>query len=413
MRLQNRLLIVDDEPGIRAFFRDVASELDFIVADAADGVDFDRLYDTFQPTVILLDLTLPGTDGVELLRELASKKCRAAIILASGRDRRVLATAQRVGDSLQLDMRPPLQKPVDIVALEQALRSAGPSTTAPAALAKNDGANEATISAEQLEQAITREELVVHYQPKVCLQSGEVYPIIGSEALVRWNHPWRGLVSPAEFIPLAEQSGLIGPLTDFVLRAAVHQLKTWSKAKKARPVSINLSPVQLTDLTLPDQIASLLDTARLERSLLVVEVTEEAAMADIEKATDILTRLRLKDIAVSLDDFGSGFSSLVEIYRMPLSELKFDRSLIVDLDTNEDARTVVRALVALAKTLGISVCAEGVETWETVSFLKAIGCEKAQGYVLSKPLPADDFINEKWFSKSDANDAGQKRPVTA
>lgn len=392
MKNENRLFIVDDEPGIREFFCDVAGDMGFAIADAEGSSDFLSAYDSIQPTAILLDLTLPGTDGVELLRELAERACTAAVILASGQDKRVLATAQRVGTGLGLNMCPPLQKPVDVAVLEQALedvRRQEPMRPMP----YSDGEDTlSTTTPARLERAIKCGELVVHYQPKVDLQCGDQYPVVGSEALVRWNHPTRGLVPPAVFVPVAEETGLIGPMTEVVLQASIAQLRSWKDTGTVHPVSINLSPVQLTDLSLPDRIAMLLDEAEIDPSLLVVEVTEQAAMADIGKANDILTRLRLKNIAVSLDDFGAGFSSLAELYRMPLSELKFDRSLITDIDIDPDARTVVKALVALARTLGIPVCAEGIETWTTAEFLQSIGCEKGQGFVFSKPLPADDLI---------------------
>ncbi len=374
---RDRLLIVDDEPDVRALFRDIAEDLGFIVAEAGDQGEFLAAYDALDPTVILLDLTLPGADGVELLRDLAGRKCTTPILLASGKDARVLATAQRLGRMLGLVMQGVLQKPITVPDLETALSEV---LTGPPA-----------ISVEDFERAIDQSELVLHFQPKIDLRRADIFPIVGSEALVRWMHPVRGLVPPGEFIPLAEDSGLIGPMTEVVLRDAVAQLAAWRNQGFELPVSVNLSPRQLTDLTLPDRMIALLTDAGLDPSLLVAEITEQAAMSDIGKATDILTRLRLKDIAVSLDDFGAGYSSLVEIYRMPLSELKLDRSLIVDLDNDPDARTVVKALVALARELGLPVCAEGVETDRTAAFLQSIGCEKAQGYFFSKPLPAEDF----------------------
>lgn len=388
----NRILIVDDEPIIRDFFRDVAEECDFEVAEAGDIESFSALYETFDPTAILLDLTMPGSDGIEVLRELAASGCRAAIILASGQDKRILATAQRLGQSLGLDMHPPLQKPIPVPALEEALAAVRSTGTPAITQGKGEaGPAKPSVTERRLAQAIKTGELVLHYQPKIALQDKDGYTITGCEALVRWQHPDRGLVPPGEFVPLAERSSLIGLLTEVVLQKAVAQLRAWKAMGIHLPVSVNLSPVQLTDLSLPDRIAGLLDEAGVERELLVVEITEQAAMADIAAATDILTRLRLKNIAVSLDDFGAGYSSLVEIYRLPLSELKLDRSLIVDLDHDQDARTVVSALVALALTLGIPVCAEGIETQDTADFLQSIKCQKAQGFFFSKPLPAEDF----------------------
>ena len=198
---------------------------------------------------------------------------------------------------------------------------------------------------------------------------------------------------PGEFIGIAEDSNLIGSITEVLLRKTIAELTSWQHQGLALPVSINLSAKQLTDLCLPDRIASQLSEAGLDSKLLAVEITEQAAMSDVRKAADILTRLRLKNIAVSLDDFGAGYSSLAEIYRLPLSELKFDRSLIMDLDHDPDARTVVKALIALAHELGMPVCAEGIETVETAEFLRDIGCERAQGFLFSRPVPADAYLD--------------------
>jgi len=378
MSRQNRLLIIDDEPEIRAYFRDIAEEMGFVVEECSDFDSFDLAYAALEPTVILLDLSMPDHDGIEFLRELGRRGCTAAVLLSSGQDERVLATAQRLGEMLKLPMKGVLQKPVSVIDLETALEEVFVES--------------AGITSEALENAIRNGELVVYYQPKVDLRFGDEYPIVGAEALVRWQHPTRGLVPPDRFIPMAEETALIGPLTEEVLRITAEQLTDWRRQNVSLPVSVNLSPLQLTDLTLPDRLASLLRTYQIDPRLLIVEVTEQAAMADIGKATDILTRLRLKSIEVSLDDFGAGFSSLVEIYRMPLSELKFDRSLITDLDRDSGARTVVKGLLALMKELKLPACAEGVETAKTARLLQSIGCETAQGFYFARPMPAYEFL---------------------
>ncbi len=379
MSRQDRILIVDDEPEVRAFFRDVAEGLHFQVFEAGNQTEFEEAIGKDNPAVIILDLTLPNTDGIVLLRDLADRKCTADVILTSGQDARVLTTAQRLGRGFGLKMGPILPKPVAVDELESVLERV------------RSGA--ASITADTLGRAIDEEELVLHYQPKVSLQANGDFPIIGSEALVRWQHPTRGLVPPGAFIPLAEDCGLIGRLTEVVLRRAIAQLVAWKDQGIAIPVSVNLSPKQLTDMTLPDRIAEALALAGLDPALLVVEITEQAAMQDIDKATDILTRLRLKKIAISLDDFGVGYSSLIKLYQMPLSELKFDRSLIVDVDEDADARTFVKALVALAHGLKLPICVEGVETLTTAEFLQSLKCQHAQGFHFSKPLPPEDFFD--------------------
>lgn len=401
----NRLLIIDDEPEFRAFFRDVAESVGFEVAEAGNGDQFASAYDKIDPTVVLLDLTMPDMDGIEYLRNLAKRKCTAPVILASGQDARVLSTAERLGRMFRLSMHTALQKPISVDVLENQLsgllKHRNKTDVAPAAEVVDD----LEVTPGMIREAITKRELIVFYQPKVTLQAGRVYPLTGSEALTRWLHPELGFINPGHFIPLAEKTGLISDLTEEILRQIIAQQVRWNGTGRALPVAFNLSPVQLTQLHLPDKIASMMDAAGLDRSLLQVEITEEAAMTDVSKATDILTRLRLKEISVSLDDFGSGFSSLVEIYRMPINELKIDRSLVTEIDMSEDARTVVRAIVALARELKLSVCAEGVETARTAKFLNDIGCDKGQGFLFGKAMSAADFSNRLAEDRS-SHDSG-------
>lgn len=380
MSSENRILIVDDDPDFRTFFRSVAEGLGFVAAEAGNLAQFTAVYDRLEPTAIMLDLTMPETDGIEYLRNLAKRGCTAPILLVSGQDERVLATAERLGRLFGLTMHGSLQKPMRVAALEATLQQVWLDSTG--------------VTPETLDRAIRGNELVLNFQPKVDLQSGKLFPIIGCEVLVRWLHPTLGLLSPDAFIPLAEEVGLIESLDDFVLRQTIAQLGIWRQTGINACAAVNLSPSQLTDLDLPDRIAGLLAEADLDPSLLMVEITEQAAMADVALATDILTRLRLKNIAVALDDFGAGYSSLVEMYRMPLSELKLDRSLIVDMADSNDARTVVKALVALTRELDLSVCAEGIETIESARFLQDIGCAKGQGFYFSKPLAADAFLDQ-------------------
>ena len=385
----DRLLIVDDEAAIRFQFRGIAEALGYEVAEASDARQFNQVYEAFDPDLIVLDLGMPGADGVELLRRLAADHAQCGIILISGRDKKVLVTAERLGRSLDLRMRPSLQKPIPRARLEQALREA--SESAEKTQISRGDPKTALITREELLAGIEGGQLVPYFQPKVDLQAAQGFPIIGAEALARWNHPERGLVPPDRFIPLAEKTGLIGRLTEAMFNAIIMYIQSWAKAGIALPISLNLSPRQLTDLGLPDAISDRLRQVGIDPSLLIIEVTEQAAMTDIDAATDILTRLRLKEIQVSLDDFGAGYSSLVEIYRLPLSEIKFDRSLVKDLDHDADARTVVRALTQLANALDLTVCVEGAETAETAAFLKASGCHRAQGFYFSHPLTPTQF----------------------
>ena len=375
---RNRLLVVDDEAGIREFIREVAEELGFAVVDVADPSEFLTACQEFAPSVIALDLVIPGTDGIELLRTLAKQACTAEVLIMSGHDAKVLTAAQHLGAAHGLHMSGVLQKPISIDLLEAALRRAWDDTN--------------PITRAELQAAIDGGELILHYQPKIDLARGSALPIDSVEALVRWDHPVRGLLSPDVFVPLAEETGLIKPLTDVVLRSAIAQLKEWHRDGLVLPVAVNLSSRLLTELAFPDSLAKQLQESSVDPGNLILEITETAAMADGPNTIDILTRFRLKNIRLSLDDFGTGYSSLVELYRMPFSELKIDRSFVVDIERNEEARIIVRSVVDLAKNLGLSVCAEGVETQAALDYLRSIGCHKAQGYFIAEPLPASGLM---------------------
>jgi EAL domain-containing protein (putative c-di-GMP-specific phosphodiesterase class I) len=372
-----RLLILDDDDDMRGYFRDIAEAIDFDVREADEPAAFVACYDTFAPNVILLDLTLPGMDGIEVLRELARRGCKARIVLVSGQDGKVLAAAQRFGRMQGLAMAAVLQKPIAPAALETALApsaSGGPSLTA-----------------EQLQAAIEQNRFVLHFQPKVDLLA-DGFRVIACEALARLQLPAGPLLSPGVFVPLAEKTGLIAPLGDLILQNVVNQLQRWRQRGVDLPTSVNISPTQLGDLSLPDRLASMLAEARVPAMLLELEVTEQSVMADVARATDILTRLRLKRLPVSLDDFGAGYSSLVEIYRMPFTELKLDRSLVSDIEYDQRARSVLRAIVALSRELDLTVCAEGVETDVVAHFLREIGCAKAQGFLFGAPMQGEHFL---------------------
>ncbi len=373
----NRLLVIDDEPGICEFITEVAEGVGFEAKATTTPDDFRTTYRTFSPTAIILDLVMPDTDGIELLRFLADDRCRAQVLVASGVDPRVLATAKRLGDAHGLQMSGVLEKPIMVPDLEALLRKASQA--------------QKSITEQGLRQAISDRELVIHYQPKLELGEGAPQAIKSVEALVRWQHPHYGLVMPNDFIPLAEETGLISPLTDYVMQAAAEQMSKWEHDGIVLSVAINIAPQLLSHLELPDRFAALMAEHGLPPSRLILEITENAAMENTARTMDILARFRLKEMGLSIDDFGTGYSSLVELFRMPFNELKIDKSLVMEVHANEEAKLIVRSIVDLAHNLGLRVCAEGTETIEAMDFMQAVGCELTQGYYVSKPLPPDDL----------------------
>ena len=379
---KNRVLVIDDDARIGRIVQRVANKLrvDTSVIDNPDL--FESTYLRYQPNIIFLDLQMPRLDGVELLRKLAENDCKAAIILMSGMDKSVMETAIKFGQSLSLQMVGTLSKPMNIVDLERVL-------------IKNFHQEEisiesvATITGVDLLEAIDRNELVVHYQPQICLKTGK---ISGAEALVRWQHPKYGLLAPDSFIPIAEDDlDLIRPLTFFVLKKAVELFKVLEKNGTNINLSVNISAKLLSDLDLPDKVEQLLRQYQFNPHRLILEITESGAMEDPSLTMDILTRLRLKNIRLSLDDFGTGFSSLVQLYRMPFNELKVDKSFVMGAISSKEAAAISRVTIDLGHSLGLEVVAEGVEDEETYNWLGSLGCEICQGYFISRPLEAAAF----------------------
>jgi diguanylate cyclase (GGDEF)-like protein len=240
-----------------------------------------------------------------------------------------------------------------------------------------------------LHNALSQNQFQLYYQPKVDTQTGEVR---SAEALIRWLHPTHGIVSPAEFIPLAEECGLIGAIGGWVIREACRQTRAWQiDGVPSLRVSVNLSASQFRDSGLVDSIRRALDDAGLQARYLEVELTESAVMSDPEKSIAILEQLSAMGVLVSVDDFGTGYSSMSYLRRFPIDKLKIDRVFIDEIVSRPEDASIVRAIVSLAHSLRLKVVAEGVETPAQLDFLKTAGCDEYQGYHFSRPLPAAEF----------------------
>jgi len=384
---ENRLLVMDDDADVGAFFGQVGEDLGFEVRVMADPEKFAAVVMEFSPTVILLDLQMPGKDGIELLRELASLDRNPKVLIASGLDSRVLTTAQELGTSMGVDVAGAFCKPIALDELEVLLVRLKSQTK--------------IITVNHLRQAIEQGQLVVHYLPKATLKSPGRWIVEGAEALVRWEHPEYGLLYPKDFIGLAEESGLIVEVTDFVFRAAMEQARVWFAKGLYMELGVNLSAQFLGDLGFPDRLLTLIRENNLDPSMLTLELTETAAMNDPAVALDILARLRVKNINVCLDDFGTGASSLTHLYRMPFSEVKLDNQFTNDMRLREDARALVEGLIYLAHKLKMRACAEGVEDEGTLEMLEAMNCDKVQGHLIGAAVRAKDLeaIVERWNTR--------------
>jgi EAL domain-containing protein (putative c-di-GMP-specific phosphodiesterase class I) len=259
---------------------------------------------------------------------------------------------------------------------------------------------------EELRTAIATDQLVLHLQPKIDLDTGDVH---GVEALVRWDHPTRGLLYPDVFLALVEQAGLMRTMTQVVLTLALDQAAAWQAQGQHLTVAVNLSASSLVDADLPEQVAAMLNARGIPPHVLQLEITEELLMADRDRARTTLTRLRHSGVQISVDDFGTGYSSLSYLRDLPIDKLKLGRSFVFPMADDDRAAALVASTIALAHSLGLRMVAEGVENDVAYIALTRLGCDQAQGYYMSRPVPAAEL--EHWLSNRHAVDKLTEPPL--
>lgn len=385
-----KILILDDEPFMLKLLARMLANQGFVhVVCCNNGKDaLARLnIESTRPDLILLDLNMPEMDGIEFIRYLVERQFTGSLILVSGEDERMLKTTERLVQAHKIAVLGYLQKPVTPDALLAMLTQwSPPSKAAPAKPRK-------TYSSDDIRLAIVRSELVNYYQPKVSVATGTV---IGVETLVRWQHATDGLVFPNQFITVAESSGLINELTRLVLLNAFNQAKRWQQSGVDLRVAVNVSMDNLASLDFQDLVVDLATQVGIPPNKIVLEVTESQLMRDIRVSLEILTRLRLKRFHLSIDDFGTGHSSLAQLRDIPFDELKIDQGFVHQAWRDDTLRVIYDASLALAKQLNMESVAEGVEDRQDWDFLRQTGCDLAQGNFISKPLLASEF--DDWIS---------------
>ncbi len=372
-----RLLVVDDETDICELIADVAETRDFEVRTLSDPEQVESALRDFRPDALMLDLMMPGTDGVELLRHLGGAIKGIAVVLMSGHDSRVLNSARRLGAAHGIDVVATQEKPLTVEGLRATLERLA-QTRVRAEAQKPD------LAAESAENA---EGLTVFYQPIADMETGRVR---GGEALARWNHPTAGLLSPEQFLPSLDEAAM----KDLTMRMAASVLRDAAVLQsKGFPLalSVNMPLSTLTDLAVPDRLDELCHTHGVPPERINIEVTEGEAMREVNRVMDVLTRLRLRGFGLAIDDFGTGYSSLRELQRLPFSVMKMDKSFVLDMAENRDNQVIGHAIIELGHNLSLKVVAEGIESARVWNLLKERGCDMAQGYFISRPLPLGDL----------------------
>lgn len=371
------------------------------VLEAADGAQaLDRFDAAEAIDLVICDLNMPAVDGIETLHKLADRNPAARIILLSSADARVLRSAKETAAAFGLRSLQTLQKPLTLGHLREALAAPLPEA------APRGARGMSSVTAEDLGRGMAEGEFEAYYQPKVDIANGA---LTGVEALVRWRHPLLGLLSPAVFLPVAQACGRFADLTDLVLDLAVRRCVAWHRSGLAIRVSVNLPVASLADRELPDRLLRIVEAHGLPPASLVLEITEDGWLQQLESAREVLTRIRMRGFGLSIDDFGTVYSTAQQLLHAPFDELKIDQSFIRQMVEDEESAIVVSSTISLAHRLKLKVVAEGVETAAQWEMLARMGCDQAQGYFMSPPLPGAEI--EGWAA---AWCAGRtERPLSA
>ncbi len=384
-------LVVDDEQFIRNLIirilgtMGVDAEHTSSCASGEEGVNYLNELTGDPPDFILCDLNMPDMDGVEFLRHLAARSFDGGIILISGEDKRILKAAEDLARAHDLHFLGALSKPVTPADLAALLATFTPER------ARRGARQSVDIEADDLREAIVNRDITVVFQPKVSVETGV---LIGVETLARWTHNEKGFVPPDVFVHIAEENGMIDDLTNLIVEQAIAQGGEWLADGLDIKVAVNLSVDNLNNLELPEYLIGLAEKAGMNPHRLVLEVTESRLMEDIVKPLEILTRLRIKGLDLSIDDFGTGHSSLEQLKRIPFTELKIDRAFVNGAAGEPATRAILETAVDLAKRLEMSIVAEGAENQEDWDLVALLGCDLVQGYFVSKPIPGSEI--EAW-----------------
>jgi EAL domain-containing protein (putative c-di-GMP-specific phosphodiesterase class I)/HPt (histidine-containing phosphotransfer) domain-containing protein len=388
------IFVLDDESMICELIMAGAIAKGFAVDFVTDPTLFPLIYSPGLD-ILFLDLAMPGMDGAEIIRFLAEKESTAGLVLMSVHEDSLLHAVRDLAVDHGLAVHAILRKPISSgelsVVFDQLLEIE--SKTQPnigdSGLLPQAGSDELP-SAADLDAAIVNGELNVAYQPKIDIEQNS---IIGYEGLARWRHPEKGAIPPSYFIPLAEEYDLIDRLTDYIMDMVTDDVKNNPAIFENMKISVNISEKLLSDLSLPEKIVSKILNKNLDPKFFTFEITENTINANPKSALDVLTRFRLKGVTLSIDDFGTGHSSLSRLRKIPFNEIKIDKSFIANFDYDIENRIIVENTISLAKKLSLTVVAEGVEKSVHLDLLKTLGCDVGQGFFFGRPMEVGGLEN--------------------
>ena len=367
------------------------------VREAADGHTALKLLEdrSQRIDIVVSDLEMPGMDGMEFIRRLGEGGTRVAIIVASALDPKLVDSVAIMTGAYGLDLLGVVQKPLSGEKLAPLIkrykpvrpdepshaRSASPSAAITAA---------AAFTVEEISAGVRNNEFEPFLQPKIDIETGRVK---GAEALARWRHPQRGIVPPGQFIKPLEDAGLVDELTWVMLEKAAGFCAAQHAAGMEATVSVNLSVTSLADEHVADRVTRIVRGENLEPRHMILEVTESATSTNLGRALENLARLRMKGFGLAIDDYGTGYSSMQQLTRIPFSELKIDQSFVTNAAERDSARVMLESSLDLARKLGITAVAEGVESQEDLNLLRNLGCDLAQGYFIARPMEAGRYLD--------------------